>query len=98
VSAADERLTMTIEPGTTFRRRGSAAGHEPDGSLRVLSDEGAVVVLNTTAAALWELLDGRTTVDEVVTAATELFAGPPETIRRDIESTLDELRGLALLT
>jgi hypothetical protein len=88
---------MTIEPDTTFHRRGTAGRHAPDGSLPVTSDEG-VVVLNPTAAALWELLDGRTTVDEVVTAATELFAGPPDTIRQDIVTTLNELRGRGLLT
>jgi hypothetical protein len=88
---------MIIEPGTRFQRLGSASGHEADGSLRVTAVDGALIVLNPTAAALWELLDGQTTVDEVVTAATALFAGSPQTIRDDIFSTLEELGSRSLL-
>jgi hypothetical protein len=63
----------------------------------VTSEAGAVVVLNPTAAALWELLDGQTTVDELVSAATSLFSGSPEDIRRDIEATLGAMREQQLL-
>jgi hypothetical protein len=83
---------MTIEAGETPLRRGTAAAHDPDGSLRVTSDSGAVVVLNPTAAALWELLDGQTTVDEVVTAATSLFAASGDDIRDDIVTIIAEMR------
>lgn len=89
---------MTIEPDKTYQRRGVPSPHQPDGSLRVTSDAGAQVVLNPTAAALWELLDGRTTVDEVVVAATSLFSGSPEDIRRDILTTLDTLQQESLLS
>jgi hypothetical protein len=88
---------MTIEPDDTFTRRGTPALHEPDGSLRVTADTGTQTVLNPTAAAIWELLDGETTVDEVVVAATSLFAGPAADIRQDILTTLGTMREQRLL-
>lgn len=89
---------MTVEPQDTPLRRGMAQQRDPEGSLRVTAPTGAVVVLNPTAAALWELLDGQTTVEEVLTAATSLFAGSPGTIRREIEDTLRRLREQQLTT
>jgi hypothetical protein len=53
--------------------------------------------LNSTALAIWELCDGRTTVREVIDAATTLFVGSPASIERDILATLDELEKAGLI-
>ena len=73
------------------------AGADPDGSVTIAGPHGEVVRLNATAVALLELCDGRTTVAEMVTAATSLFSGEPDGIRRDIYATLEELRDQGLL-
>ena len=88
---------ITTGPQDTPRRRGTPSTRDTEGSLSVRSDQGATVVLNPTAAALWELLDGQTTVDELVVAATSLFSSSGDDIRRDIFRTLDELRRQDLL-
>ena len=71
--------------------------HDDDGSLTVRLPGGELVGLNTTAAALWALCDGDTSVREIVGAATTLFAGSPDSIERDILATLDELEHQGLL-
>jgi len=64
--------------------------------------EGAVVVpgppnppqalaLNPTALALWELCDGRTTVDEMVDAVCVLFEVAPDRARADVETAMREM-------
>jgi hypothetical protein len=88
---------MTIESHHMPQRQGTPAPHASDGSLSVTAPTGTQIVLNPTAAALWELLDGATTVDELVQAATSLFSGSPDEIRRDIVAALDELGRQELL-
>lgn len=46
---------------------------------------------NDTAAALWELCDGRTTVDEMVAAIAELSSLPEAEVRDDVTRALSEL-------
>ncbi len=48
--------------------------------------------LNDTALALWELCDGRTTVAEMVGAASVLFAEKPADLARDVLAALAELQ------
>ena len=68
-----------------------------DGSLTVRTPAGEVVELNSTAAALWALCDGQTSVQEIVGAATTFFAGSPESIEADILATLATLEDQGLL-
>lgn len=76
-----------------------------DSSLHRL-DEGAVlwrdqpleaVTLNPTALALWELCDGQTSVDEMVTAVCAVFAIEPARARADVEVALAEMRAAGML-
>lgn len=69
----------------------------PDGSVVVTTESGATIELNATAAALWVLCDGTTTIGEIVRAAQRFFAGSPEAIERDILRTLTELSQRDLL-
>ncbi|MGH9291698.1 MAG: PqqD family protein [Acidimicrobiales bacterium] len=57
-----------------------------------------VVAVNKSAAALWELCDGATTVEEMVGAVCELSCIPVEQARDDVERTLEELAGAGLLS
>jgi hypothetical protein len=85
-----------IDLETTPRR---AQAHEvvvvPDGTLSIETESGPIV-LNATAAALWQLCDGETSVQEMIQAAGELFDSGPDIVRHDILAILQdfEARGL----
>lgn len=70
------------------------------GDTTVLTDEqgSTAYALNDTALALWELCDGRTTVAEMVGAASMLFAEDPADLERDVLAALDELLGEGLIS
>jgi hypothetical protein len=58
----------------------------------VIGPPEAAFQLNDTALALWELCDGRTTVAEMVGAASVLFAERPAALARDVLVALEELQ------
>lgn len=91
---------MTINPDAMPRRPRAAVvqATNPDGSLTVQTPAGELVELNSTAAALWALCDGQTSVREIVGAATTFFAGPADTIEHDILITLRQLEHQGMLT
>lgn len=68
-------------PGAHIERRGDRA---------VISDAngGPVLAVNSSAAALWELCDGRTAVDEMVTAVCELTSISSEQARAQVGNTI----------
>ncbi|MGN6330767.1 MAG: PqqD family protein [Motilibacteraceae bacterium] len=57
-----------------------------------------MIVLNTTAQAVWELCDGSTTMPEMVHALLTLFDAPEATIRHDVSEALIELSRHGLLS
>ena len=57
----------------------------------------ALVALNPTALALWELCDGQTEVAEMVGAVATLFALDPQTARTDVESALADMRATGVI-
>ena len=81
--------------GKTDRRcplRTSGARVEPRGEENVLlAAQGQATSLNTTALALWELCDGSTSVDEMVSAIDRFFDADAGVIRQDVTATLEEL-------
>lgn len=91
---------MPITPdGSPTRTEASAVRrNDDDGAVTVRTPSGELVELNSTAAALWDLCDGGTTVREIIDAATTLFAGSPGSIERDIVATLDRLEDQGLIT
>lgn len=90
---------MTIDPDAMPRRPRDTVVHlqNPDGSMTVQTPVGELVELNSTAAALWALCDGQTSVREIVGAATTFFAGPADTIEHDILATLQQLERQGML-
>ncbi len=50
-----------------------------------------VHMLNETALALWELCDGETTVEEMVTAASRLFDADRDQLQRDVLAALTSM-------
>lgn len=84
-------MTTTDPLRAPHRRAGLEVDHR--GGTAVLIDEAGVEVgaLDVTAAALWELCDGVTTVDEIITAVCRVWAVEPAVAKRDVERTLQLL-------
>lgn len=55
------------------------------------------VVLNNSAAAIWELCDGKRTLIQIVAALEQRFDASRETLRTAVESTTKELEGSGAL-
>ena len=79
------------------RRAGIDLRRESDRAILVDLSGAPRCELNDTAAALWELCDGTTTVEEMVLAIGVLAAEPEATIRADVTRALIDLRGASVL-
>ena len=73
----------TLGKGVRLRR-------EPDGTAMLLVPEGALV-LNPSAAAALDLVDGRRTVADIVTCLVESFEIGEDDARADVGSLFDRL-------
>lgn len=71
-------------PGITMLRQGGE-------SVLCDGDGRPLYSLNATAAALWELCDGETTVDEIVEAVCLVCKVEREQARADLTRTLSDL-------
>jgi hypothetical protein len=69
----------------------------PEGAVLTTAEDGSVVVMNPTAAAIWELCDGDTHIEEMVTAVCALFAISVDRAREDVLRTLGELRDVGAI-
>ena len=77
-------------PGVRFERRGKRA-------LISDIDQSKILSRNPSAAAVWELCDGRTTIDEMVMAICEVTSVRPDQARQDVEMTIATLEGAGFL-
>lgn len=63
----------------------------PDGAVLVDVEAGPRLRLNDTAAAVWELCDGATTVREMLVAMGQLWAAPPSVLAKDVLPVVRDL-------
>lgn len=82
---------------TPERRADLRLEHRADRAVLVTAADEEVGVLDTTAAALWELCDGDTAVDEIVDAVCSVWAVDREVAVRDVELTLTRLEAEGFL-
>lgn len=77
--------------------KGVKLRRDPDGSVMLLVPEGALV-LNRSAAAALELVNGDRTLPEIVEAVIERFDVAPHEARDDLDDLFDRLtqRGFIL--
>ena len=61
-------------------------------------ERGRVHVVNGSAARLWELCDGRGTVDEIVVAFVSSYGAGPDAVRADVEVAVARFRDLGVVT
>ena len=85
------RLWPLQEPGSRVEfRRGR--------SFVVGADDTAVVAVNDSAAAIWDLCDGKTAVDEMVAAICEMSSLPLGQVTADVEATVKMFEQSGLVT
>jgi hypothetical protein len=81
-------------------QRRSDVGLRDDGqeTWLVTGDPTVAHLLNPTARAIWELCDGTTTLEEVVSAICEIFDVPHSTALTDVTNVVDQLVAADLVT
>src|ERR1700722_8111563 len=80
------------------RRPGSSAV-ELDDNLAVYDDVGQLLILlNTSAAAVWERCDGRTAIGDMVGALAAAHGADADDIAEDVRRTVAKLAELGLVT
>lgn len=90
---------MTAVAGGTTPSRAEGARLQRSGGRIVLSSaDGSVAAsVNESAAAVFELCDGATTVDEMVGAICEVSSIPRDRAREDVLGALGQLARLKLV-
>lgn len=91
-------MRLTVRQGRPVRK--------PEVWLRQAGDEnaaynpatGSVYLLNETALAIWDLCDGQTSPEEMVTAVVELTGMHPDVVTEDVERILKEFEEAGLLS
>ena len=83
---------MIFELHSVLRRQPGADEQTLDGEVVVLDAEGKLVrALNGTGARVWQLLDGRRTVQDICATIAEEFDAGPDLIRADVIAFLKDL-------
>lgn len=91
-------MSLTVRQGRPVRK--------PEVWLRQAGEEnavynpatGSVFLLNETALAIWDLCDGETSPEEMVTAVVELTGMHPDVVTEDVDRILGEFEEAGLLT
>jgi hypothetical protein len=68
-----------------------------DEAVVVSQDTLEVIVLNPVATRLFELIDGKTSVDQIIGQMLREFDATPEVLATDVPQVLEELRELGLV-
>ncbi len=63
-----------------------------------IADMNYLYTLNPTAARIWQLLDGQTSLEAVSAAICQDFAIDPQTARTDLEEVIQELLRIEAIT
>jgi len=79
-------------------RRHDLSVSESEGVFHVVDQSGTPLFrLNDTARALWDVCDGETSIDEIISAAGQLFAAPTPVLRADVIQGIEEFYAMGLL-
>ncbi|HEX6393038.1 MAG TPA: PqqD family protein [Acidimicrobiales bacterium] len=85
---------QSFKPGLRpFQRPGIRIEHRGAQALISDAERTKVLSLNESAAAVLELCDGRTTIDEMVMAICQVASVRPDQAREDVELTIAKLEG-----
>jgi hypothetical protein len=80
------------------RRRAGASSVELDDNIAVYDDVGQLLILlNASAAAVWECCDGVTTISDMARALASAHGADADDIAEDVERTVAKLVELGLV-
>lgn len=82
------------EPDPRVVHRDLATG---DGALLLHLDSGEYHGINATGSAIWKLIDGKRTVDEIAAALRAAVDDPPEGLLEEVRRFVSDLRARRLL-
>jgi hypothetical protein len=89
---------MNTYVGPLPQRRNDVVLHEDGARSMLVTPSGTMFELNPTARAIWDLCDGRTTIDELATALSEVFLIDAPVASREVAATIHLLRDADLVT
>jgi pyrroloquinoline quinone biosynthesis protein D len=81
------------------KRRQDVRARTIEGETLILDrSSGVIHQLNSTAAFIWELCDGRSTIDEICNRVLDNFETDEGIVRKDVIKNLDDFWDLKLIT
>ena len=84
--------------GARPARRDGTSAVELDDNLALYDEVGQLLILlNTSAAAVWQRCDGTTTVDDMVRELAGAYLADPALLREDVRQTVRKLAELGLV-
>jgi len=89
---------MAIRKSTVYAPSDDVVAREIEGELIIVplaagigNMEGELYTVNKTARAIWDRLDGKRNLDEVITALAQDYDAPRDDIERDVLGLVKEL-------
>jgi len=89
---------MTIRNDAVYVPSDDVVAREIEGELIIIplvagigDMEDELYTLNDTGKAIWNLLDGQATLDEIISALAQEFDAPPGEIEQDVLGLVEEL-------
>jgi PqqD family protein of HPr-rel-A system len=83
-------VNLSVRQGRPVRRKDVWLRNTKDEIAVYNPGTGDVYLLNETALAIWDLCDGQTKPDEMMTAICDVTGLPPEVVAEDVERILLE--------
>jgi methyltransferase-like protein len=92
---ADLRSVFSHSPGIVTRKTGSEYVLVP--VTNNIADMNSVYTLNETGAFIWELIDGKKNLEEIITAVTEEYDIGRGSAEKDVFSFLDNMSNYLII-
>lgn len=86
-----------------FRKKNDLVTRDIGGEIIIVPVEGhvgdldAIYTLNEVGSTIWELLDDRTSLDQIAAAVCDQYAVTLEEARRDVAELVDSLKAAGLI-
>jgi PqqD family protein of HPr-rel-A system len=90
-------VNLSVRQGRPVRRKDVWLRNTKDEIAVYNPGTGDVYLLNETALAIWDLCDGETKPDEMMTAICDVTSLPPEVVAEDVERILLEFDSAELI-
>jgi PqqD family protein of HPr-rel-A system len=90
-------VNLSVRQGRPVRRKDVWLRNTKDEIAVYNPGTGDVYLLNETALAIWDLCDGQTKPEEMMTAIVDVTSLPPEVVAEDVERILLEFDSAELI-